>query len=281
MPTPQRCAWWAETTARIALLSWTIREDFMRDGFVSTPHGRLHYLEAGSGRPIVLLHTNGNSAYEYEDLIKILAADNRVIAWDQPGHGDSDRITRHYSVEDYGDAAIAFMQALGLPRASVLGASIGGAIAADLGARHGSHIDKLFIVEAPVRTPDEWASRWQSTEQNYCFPTQTAPQLAPRLRKVNDPLLERWNIDRNKAGAWAMLDVMWALRDYDVRAAMPKIKARTLVIYGDKSPVGAGAKVFEQTVPGAQLVIMKDCGHFPMLDDPQALADVVTGFLDV
>jgi pimeloyl-ACP methyl ester carboxylesterase len=253
----------------------------MRDGFTSTRHGRIHFLEAGSGRPIFLLHSNGNSAYEYEDVMKILAARNRVIAWDQPGHGDSDRITRHHSVEDYSDAVVDCMQSLGLARASVLGASIGGAIATDLGARHAACIDRLFIVEAPVRTPEEWASRWLSTEQNYCFPTQSAQQLAPRLRKVTDQLLERWNLDRNKAGAWTMLDVMWALRDYDVRTAMAKVAAKTLVLYGDKSPVGAGAKAFEQTVPGARLVIMKDCGHFPMLDDPAGLAKVINDFLDL
>src|SRR5207302_9846805 len=124
-------------------------------------------------------------------------------------------------------AGVAFMDGLGLDKASVMGSSIGGAITADLGARHGARIDKLFIVEAPARGAEEWARNWLTTEKNYSFPTQTAEQLAPRLRNVTAPLLERWNIDRNKAGAWAMLDVMWALREYDVLAAMPKITTRT------------------------------------------------------
>jgi pimeloyl-ACP methyl ester carboxylesterase len=195
----------------------------MKDGFAATRHGRLHYLEAGSGRPVILLHSNGNSAYEYEELISLLAAHCRVIAWDQPGHGDSEPTGRHFTVEDFSDAVVALMDALGLPAASVMGSSIGGAIAADLGTRRGARIDKLFIVEAPVRTPQEWAKGWANTEKNYAFATQTAEQVAARMRRVDDKLLARWSIDRNKAGRWAMLDVMWALREYDVRAAMPKI----------------------------------------------------------
>jgi 3-oxoadipate enol-lactonase len=252
----------------------------MKDGFAKTPHGRLHYLEAGSGRPVILLHSNGNSAYEYDELIKLLAPHSRVIAWDQPGHGDSEPTRRHVTVEEFADAVIALMDGLGLETASVMGSSIGGAIAADLGARHGARIDRLFIVEAPVRTPDEWAKGWANTERNYAFPTQTAQQLATRVRRVTDALLERWNIDRNKAGSWAMLDVMWALREYDVRAAMPNITPQTLAIYGDKSPVLAGARIFASTVKGAQLVMMKDCGHFPMFDDAPELARVMTAFLD-
>jgi 3-oxoadipate enol-lactonase len=252
----------------------------MKDGFAKTRHGRLHYLEAGSGRPIILLHSNGNSAYEYEDLATLLSAHGRVIAWDQPGHGDSEPVTRHTTVEDFGDAVIGLMDALGLEKASVMGSSIGGAIAADLGARHAGRIDRLFVVEAPVRTAEEWAKGWANTEKSYAFATQTAQQVGARMRRVTDALLERWNIDRNKAGTWAMLDVMWALREYDVRAAMPKIATKTMIIYGDKSPVLPGAKLFESAVRGSRLVIMKDCGHFPMFDDPAELARVMTGFLD-
>src|SRR5207302_9229730 len=145
----------------------------MKDGFVRTKHGRLHYLEAGRGPAVIMLHSNDNSAYEYEDLMKPLAARHRVIAWEQPGHGDSEPITRHYRVEDYSDAVVAFMDGLGLDKASVMGSSIGGAITADLGARHGARIDKLFIVEAPARGAEEWARNWLTTEKNYSFPTQT------------------------------------------------------------------------------------------------------------
>ena len=253
----------------------------MKDGFATTTHGRIHYLEAGSGKPVILLQSNGNSAYEYDEVIPLLAKRRRVIAWDQPGQGDSDRISRHYSVEDYGDAVIAFMDALGLKTASVLGSSIGGSITVDLGARHAGRIDRLFIVEAPVRSPEQWAQGWLATEQLWTTLSQTHEQVAPRLRNLTAPMLQRWNIDRAKAGAWCMVDVMWAIRLFDVQAAMKKVATRhTMAIYGKKSQhANTAGPLLEKTIPGCKLTLLDDCGHFPMLDDPVALARVVDDFM--
>ncbi|MYZ47654.1 alpha/beta fold hydrolase [Propylenella binzhouense] len=251
----------------------------MKDGFVETAHGRIHYLEAGSGKPIILLHSNGNSAYEYDHLIERLAGKHRAIAWDQPGHGDSDRIVRHYSVEDYSDAVVAFMDALGIDKANVLGASIGGMICTDLGARHADRIDHLFVVEAPARSQEEWAAEWLRTERNWTSPVQAMDQLTPRFRNVTPEFLERWNIDRQKAGAWTMLDVMWALRLYDSRGAIPKVTAKTMAIFGENNRIKAYAPLYEAGIPGVRIELMKDCGHFPMVDDPEALAKLVDDFV--
>lgn len=253
----------------------------MKDGFVGTSHGRIHYLEAGSGRPIVLLQSNGNSAYQYDSLIALLADRYRVIAWDQPGQGDSDPITRHYSVEDYGDAVVAFMDALGLETASILGSSIGGAITIDLGDRHAGRIDRLWVMESPIRPQEEWAASWLNTEQNWTQVNQAWDQVAPRMRDLTEPVFQRWNIDRNKAGAWCMLDVMWALRLYDAQAAVKRMSTRhTMGVYGANSPHSKSAgPLLEKTVPGCKLAVMKDCGHFPMIDDPLALAGIMDDFM--
>lgn len=251
----------------------------MQDGFVNTSFGRLHYLHAGTGNPLILLHSNGNSAYEYEFVIEKLAKSRRVIAWDMPGQGDSDALTRHHTVPDYAQAVVEMMTALGLKRASVLGASIGGSVCVALGARHAEQIDKLVIVETPARTPEETAKMWFRTEQNYSSPTQTAEQLAPRFRRVTPEFLARWNIDRNKAGVKTMLDVMWALREYDVVADLPKIKADSLLVFGDKGPTVGKLATFTGALPRARVEVFKDCGHFPMIDAPDEFAGLVDEFL--
>lgn len=253
----------------------------MEDGFACTgDHGRIHYLEAGQGRPVLLLHSNGNSAYEYEDLMREMAPTHRLIAMDFPGHGDSEPLRRHYGVADYADAAIALLDALGIERASILGSSIGGAVCVDIGVRHAQRVENLFVVESPVRTPEQWKERWLATEKGYGTVMQTADQVRPRLRQLTDELLERWNIDRSKAGTWAMMDVMWALREYDVLAAIPHISARTAVIYGIRSPHPHGLSIFAEKLPQAQRFQMENCGHFPMLDDPVELARIMTSVID-
>jgi pimeloyl-ACP methyl ester carboxylesterase len=252
----------------------------MKDGFVNAgAHGRTHFLEAGTGEPIILMHSNGNSAYEYEDVLPILGKSYRVIAVDYPGHGDSEPLRRHYRVEDYADFAIAFLEALGLPKASILGSSIGGAVAVDIGVRHAGRVNKLFVVESPARTPEQWAERWFVTEKGYGVVTQTKEQVRPRLRNLTDAMFERWNIDRSKAGTWAMMDVMWALREYDVFANIPKIGAATMAIYGDRSPHPHALDLFAKLLPAARRVKMTDCGHFPMRDDPAELSRVIDEFI--
>jgi pimeloyl-ACP methyl ester carboxylesterase len=178
----------------------------MQDGFAATKsHGRIHYLEAGAGPVILLMHSNGNSAYEYDELIALLADRYRVIAMDFPGHGDSEPPKRHYTVGDYGDCAIELMDALDIRTASILGSSIGGAVCIDIGVRHADRVESLFVVESPLRTAEQWRERWFVTEKGYGILVQTAEQLKPRLRHVSEDLLERWNIDRGKAGTWAMM----------------------------------------------------------------------------
>ena len=65
----------------------------MKHGFVQTAgHGRVHYLEEGAGKSqvLVLLHSNGASAFQYEDVMAGFAERWRVLAMDMPRHGDSD-----------------------------------------------------------------------------------------------------------------------------------------------------------------------------------------------
>ena len=245
---------------------------------VQTAHGRIHCLEAGAGEPLLLLHSNGLSAYEYQDVIAALARHHRTTAWDMLGHGDSEPISRHYTIEDYADAVVSLMDALDVRTANVLGSSVCGSICIDLGGRYADRIARLLIVETPARTFEEWGGHWHIVEQVFGLQPQTFEQVAPRLRRLTPPLLMRWNIDRNKAGVRVMMDVMWAIREFDVAVALPKVASRSIVVFGENGPVLDGRKVFERHLPTARQVIMPDCGHFPMFDDPDSVVEVVLGF---
>ncbi len=108
----------------------------IKDGFVKTKrHGRLHFLETGSGEALILIPCNGGSAYEYERVLPLLAPHFRVIAWDIPGHGDSDPID-FYSIEDFADAVAATLDALKIKAAHVGGCSVGGSITSAFASRY-------------------------------------------------------------------------------------------------------------------------------------------------
>ncbi|MDT1064250.1 alpha/beta hydrolase [Paracoccus sp. CPCC 101403] len=247
----------------------------MQDIFVQTSQGRIHLLTAGAGTPLLLLHSNGGSAYEYEHVIDALAERFQVYAWDMPGQGDSDPLMRHMSVREYADAVIEVMDALGIDRAIVSGASIGGAICVALGAHHPQRFERIFVVECPFRSPEEWKGNWHNTEANYAPVTQSREKVAPRLRDATPELMQRWNIDRAKAGSKTCLSVMWALREYDIAADLERFPAGQVLVFGDRSPTVGKTGKFNAVLTDARTHIIENCGHFPMIDDPERFVDII------
>jgi pimeloyl-ACP methyl ester carboxylesterase len=99
-----------------------------------------------------------------------------------------------------------------------------------------------------------------------------------RVANVDAALLQRWNIDRNKAGAKAMLGVMWAIREFDVKSAVSKIKRPALILYGKRGPTIADQERFRAAAAHIPIRYFENSGHFPMYDEPGLFADVITEF---
>ncbi|NBR27786.1 MAG: alpha/beta hydrolase [Betaproteobacteria bacterium] len=241
----------------------------MKDGFVqSASHGCIHYVEAGSGKPLVLLHSNGASALQYRFTMEEFAKTWRVIAMDMPGHGDSDPITRHYSIEMYAESVVQLLDCLKIDHAAVAGDSVGGSICIALARDHAHRTQPVVISECPLRNEKDWLNTWPRIEASYSEPTQSMDEVKSRLREATPEILARWNIDRRKAGAWAMIDVMRAMREFDAIGALKQFKGPATVIIGAKGNALNNRAVYEEAVGKNNVAVLDGCGHFPMLDDP-------------
>jgi 3-oxoadipate enol-lactonase len=251
----------------------------IKDGFAKTrSHGRIHYRELGAGEPLILMHTNGGSAYQHDTVAALLARRFRMISWTMPGHGDSDPLSRHYSIEDYAAALAELMDALQLKTAHVGGSSVGGSITAAFASRYGDRTTSAMLIETPCRTSEEWGARWGHTEGNFGLPTQNEAQVKERVANVDAALLQRWNIDRNKAGGKTMVGVMWAIREFDVRSAAAKIERPAVILYGRRGPTIVDEQRFRDAAPKLPIGYFENSGHFPMYDEPEQFAKVVTEF---
>lgn len=248
------------------------------EGFVQTGLGRIHYIRQGAGHPLLLLHSNGNSVHEWEHVLDDLAGSFDVIAFDQPGQGDSDPLARHTTIDEYCDAFVEAMDALGIARAAVAGTSIGGIFVVSLGARYPDRFSHVVAVEAMFRSDTEWASHWETVDSLFAIPTQTRAQVEPRFNDVSDAFLARWNMDRNKAGSKAMMSTMWAIREYDLGGWAQKLTVPTLLLYGAKGPTIATRELFEAAASGCEVTVLEDSGHFPMDDQPAEFAETITTF---
>lgn len=243
------------------------------------PSGQIHYLKGGSGDPLILLHSVGWSSREFDWVADELSRHYQVIAWDMPGHGDSAPLGEGATLEDYADSIAALMDALGIKRAHLLGVSIGGLLGVAFHERHAHRLHTLAIVEAGFQDDAAWQAAWPMVEASFSAAILPREAVAPRFRALNDMIFDRWNTDRERVGGAAMVAAMWALRRYRYEGPLDRLDVPVLLLYGDKSPVATCLPMLREILPAADVFMLENCGHFPMIDDPAAFNAAVLGFL--
>ncbi len=117
----------------------------MRRAYSSIPSGQVHYIEAGQGAPLLLLHSAPRSSRAFRFLIPQLAQHFRCIAIDLPGFGESDSLKGKITMESLGDAMIEFLASLSITKAHVFGYHTGNKVAAAMAANHPHSIDRVIL----------------------------------------------------------------------------------------------------------------------------------------
>ena len=121
----------------------------MTRGYADTSLGQLHYVEQGTGRPILLLHQTPRSWDEFREVQPLLATDARTVAMDMIGFGLSPSVPKPQTIEGMAEAAFALLDALGIETTVVLGHHTGGAVAIEMAAARPERIDGLVLSSAP------------------------------------------------------------------------------------------------------------------------------------
>lgn len=251
----------------------------MEDRFYATTKGRIHTRETGGGPTVFLMHSNGRSAYEFDDLAGELASQFRVVSWDMPGHGDSDRATTHLSVADLAALAVETAIMAGAPRPVIAGSSIGATVALAAGVFHADAIGGIAAIELPLsRAGAWWRDNWPLVETMFGCPDEPADLVARRYRNVSPEFARRLRIDRHKAGGAAMMQVLWAGRT-DADATLDRIAALqvpTLFVNGGRGLATDAGELLPRLNPDIRLTVVPDTGHFPQSDDPVAVAAAIS-----
>ena len=257
----------------------------VRSAHVQAGPYRLHYLEAGSGPPLVLVHgLASNATQDWGRLIGPLSRQFHVYAPDLPGFGRSERPPdADYSIPMQVEAVRAFMDAKGVRRARVAGISMGGWIAARLAGESPERVERLVLVDAAGMRPDgpaipaeallprdeEGVRRLVATvRHNAPVPPSFVARdiLALRLR-------EEWIVRR-------ALESMRAGRDW-LNGTLGRADMPVLIVWGRQDvliPVAYG-EALKAELPHAELVVLDGCGHVPIADCPAAFDRAFVPFL--
>jgi len=250
------------------------------------------YLEGGQGVPIIMVHGFAANKDNWTRFAKFITPSYRAAALDLPGFGDSTCLENaSYSIADQAKRLNQFADSAGLKKFHIVGNSMGGHIAARYTVMFPERVLSLGLfdaagVMAPV--PSEMAKRMSKGEPNPLvagsvdefdrlikFVFVTPPEIPGFAKKL---LVEE--AVRHKASNQRIFKQLSA----DTGALepdLPKIKTRTLVLWGDHDRVldVSCVQVLEKGLPNCTTVIMKGCGHLPMIERPQEAAEHYLAFL--
>jgi pimeloyl-ACP methyl ester carboxylesterase len=240
---------------------------------------RIRYVSLGRGKPLLLLHGWGTSLDTFGAMIEDLKRQFRITAFDFPGHGGSDMPPVTWAVDAFVGLTLGVMAELGIERASVLGHSFGGRVAIKLAAAYPEMVDRLVLVDSagvpPPQTIKRRLKRVASKSANTIGRLGRPGQAVRRatVRRIASP-------DYKAAGP--LRDTFLAIVGEDLRPVLPRIKAPTLLVWGesDGDTTLADAHTMEKLIPGARLLVLKNAGHFSYLDQYGRFRLAIVSFLD-
>ena len=254
--------------------------------FITVFGAKVHYVDAGTGSPVILLHGLADDIGVWESVMPALAAKHRVIALDQIGFGRSDKPLLDYRVATFVDFLDRFLDELKIDHASLVGNSLGGWIAADFALAHPERIDRLVLCDA---------AGYAALGKNMNARTLSALRLASRddIRYLG-PLTfhdKRFYEDvdlafkqRVTAGDGYTIDrvVDSIIRNEDVLdGRLGAIRKPTLIVWGreDKVIPLSFAERFHNEITGSRLEVIDNCGHMPHVECPDEFTRIVLEFL--
>ncbi len=265
-----------------------------RRGLVETAAGAVEYSELGSGPAILALHPTPGSCLWYADVAPLLAGERRVLAMTTMGYGRSDRPSPPYTtVAEYAGAAVAFLDAMGVERAAVVGSHTGSVLAVEIAAGWPERVAALVLGE-----PFNWntdARREVLTGQHRYIPP--APDGSHLLELWRRQGPDRPGVDlREFARRFADFLVVnspepaygelgwegagpYAITRYELWARAAVIGAPTLVIHGSHSDLGRSHGRFLETIPRSRGLRPPSHGRFSPREAPRLWAEEVAGFL--
>ena len=228
----------------------------------------LHYRIAGSGPPLLLIHGYGVSGYVWQRVLPYLAEQYQVLIVDLPGYGRS-KYMGTWQLRAMAPLLTQLLQRLDLPRVSLLGHSMGGAIAIHLADYAPQMVERMVLVNAaglPLQAR---------------LPTLALRSLRSFLQRESGgypPALVRDVLRPHMRLLWQGGQEM--VRS-DFRSELARLKAPTLIIWGARDlllPLQLGADL-SKSIPHSQFVLLEQSGHRPMLTQPQEFSRLVLHFL--
>jgi 2-hydroxymuconate-semialdehyde hydrolase len=255
----------------------------------------IHYIEAGEGPPLVLIHGFPSNTFVWSRLMPRLSEHHRTVALDLPGLGYSHRNRkRSFALEAHAKTVTGLMDTLGIERASIIGLSMGGGVAQRIAATFPERVNRLVLLASIDESEGStwtWGKRWVDfvvlqialripplarkvgrlslrqvvEDPAFVTPELIEPYVRPLLRRGTVPCLRQYLWDNRKA----------------TRVDLSRIAAPTLVVSGELDgtvPPEVGERLAAM-IPDARSVVLERANHLIALERSDDVYAEVDRFL--
>ena len=274
-----------------------LQEVEFSQGFIQAGPYRTRYLHAGdpSKPALVMLHGITGHAEAYARNLRSHAEHFSCWAIDFIGHGYSDKPDHPLEVKHYIDQVLAFLDAIGVEKASFTGESLGGWVTAQLAIDHPDRVERIVL-----NTMGGTMANPKVMERLYTLSMEAAKdpsweRVKARLEwLMADPAMVTDDLIKTRQAIFQQPDWLraceanMALQNLEIRKrnmltdeALGTIQAPALVLWTTKDPSGpvAEAQRITSLIPGAQLAVMENCGHWPQYEDTETFNKIHLDFL--
>lgn len=246
----------------------------------------VHYVGQGdpSGVPVLLLHAWGESSGCFDRLIPLLPRWIHALAMDQRGHGDSDKPAEGYSLAGCASDVTAFLDALGVPSAVLVGSSSGGYVAQQVAVSSPERVRGLVLVGAPrsLRGRPSFSDEVdQLTDPIERAWVEEFLVWFPRFHHVPERYIEARVEDGLQMPARVWRQALAGLTEATPPTEAGTLNTPTLIIRGGRDHLlpRTEGDALAAAIPGSRVVVYPDTGHLVLWEEPERIALDVTGFV--
>ncbi len=282
----------------------------IKETFVPSGEAKLFCRVTGQGKPLIVIHGGPGLTQDYLlPQMYELAKNNFVIFYDQRGCGKStvDINANTITIESFVNDIEAIRQAFKLDKISILGHSWGGFLAMEYTIAHPEHVDKLILSNSAPASSEGYAlfgqeymrrmspyqeelEKISSTQgfrdgdtcvmeqfyrlifRQYCYIPEKADLLNLQMTSI---------ASLNGAKVSEIIRENVLDKPFNLNRSLNALKVATLILHGDKDPIPPiTAKNIHENIPSSKYVLMKNCGHFPYVENPATYFKDINEFLN-
>jgi aminoacrylate hydrolase len=251
----------------------------------------LAYEIRGTGRPLLLVAGLASDRAFWLPVADALGARHQLILVDNRGSGRTSPLDAPTSIDSMAEDCVALVRHLQLPRVDACGHSMGGMIAQRIAAAHPEIVDRLILAATATRNParnndmfESLAALFEKVDRGLWFRNLFYWVLSARFfenRQSVDALVDLAASYPYQQSTVALRNQMQAIAAFDGGAALPAIRARTLVLAGSEDLLFtlAASTAMEHAIPQATLLVMDGAAHSFPTEFPAQFARHVLDFL--